>query len=349
MSKETLTINPKVLFPGVIPNLGMKVISFDDVIETLKELKTLSGKVSFEMESGECSPLNIEVITEEQAVLALDSKFNNKSIRKSDYYLIFSNEITITEFEWQEHNDGEIRMMTIGRDKLFYEQQFSDFFVSEVRYFLFLSNLAKAGHIFTKEGAIIYPFGVSRSIEKVACFLDEAVKIADKVKWSQIKKLDILKVWNWARNFNCGRDRFGYTPVGRALCAFSYLFDDRNFSSNISLRLFWAMVGLESLYTDGKGDLTHQIAEKTQIILGEQTEFKKLVKNMYAHRSKFVHGDVPFPSYFFEGEIPEYNKFSNEIGEAANMATAILIASLQYLIEKDWKELSFKYTILQSN
>lgn len=345
MSKEFLEVNPKVVFPCSVPKLGMGTITSDDVGEALEEIENLSEKITFSVGLAKCSSLKIEVVTELDDIKNLNSKYSNRSLRRTDYYLIFSGEMTMEKLGVVDLKGSKIKM-TSNQEKSFYEQSYSEEFASEVIYFLFLTNLAKVGRIFTNDGIVVYPSGQHASLDRVACFLDEAIEISEKIKWSQIKKLDMLQVWNWTNSFSCGQDRFGHTPVGRALCAFSNLFNIRYSNTDEALKLFWAMVGLEALYTDGKGDLTHQLAEKTQIILGEQIEFKKIVKKMYAYRSKFVHGDAPFPSYFFESDaMLEYENFSDEVANAANMATAILVATLQYLIERDWKELSFKYSV----
>ncbi len=216
----------------------------------------------------------------------------------------------------------------------------------EIRYFLFLSHIAKPGHIRAGEGKLFYDETNSKNIEGVSCDLQFALEVAEKISWPEIHELLIQDVWLWATSFKCGAEGFGFSPAGRALAAFSHLFNNSFSNSATAISLFWSMVGLESLYTSGSGELTQQLLEKPPILLGEQKDYKKHVKSMYNYRSRFVHGDIPFPNYFYGADAsPEYEEFFSESSESVEIATAILLATLQQLVRNGWHSLNFEYSL----
>jgi hypothetical protein len=108
----------------------------------------------------------------------------------------------------------------------------------------------------------------------------------------------------------------------------------------------WALLGIEAVYVVGEEGITQQIHEKTQIYLGEKSNFKKSIKSMYNFRSKFIHGELEIPSYFrHHHSSNEHEKYDKEITEATQLAVGILTATLQKLIIQDKKTLTFKYII----
>jgi len=131
---------------------------------------------------------------------------------------------------------------------------------------------------------------------------------------------------------------FSKNPVGRALCALSQVFNSRN---DENMRLVWAMVGLEALYVKGKVSITEQVKEKIQTLLGKVETHKKKINEMYEHRSRFIHGDIDIPGiHCFDN-----SDFEDKQCKTADLAIAILIATLQEIIIKDWSSLEFSYSI----
>lgn len=349
-SEQSLRVRPKVLFPCSIPGLGLlATIPTKEVVKTALEISKLSEEIVFQIGDGPCQ-IKIEAIFDPEEVERLNVQHGTDSLFGSIYYLIFSTEIVQSRFEGKSmRGDEVIELLTLEKHRAFYEQILCEEFASHCIYFLFLSHLARAGCILTDRPILEYDtLGFKRIRQGLNCYLEGPIEIARKVKWAEIKSLSLSDVWSWANGFPDGEERFGYTAVGRALCAFSHLFDKKSSMGmgENAVKLFWAMIGLEALYTSGKGDLTHQLVEKTQVIFGKQEQFKTIVKKMYAFRSRFVHGDAPFPSHFFEYTgAPVYEAYSEEAGDAVNMAIAILIASLQYLIERKLYSLNFGYVL----
>ncbi|QOY36478.1 hypothetical protein AWH56_001945 [Anaerobacillus isosaccharinicus] len=79
--------------------------------------------------------------------------------------------------------------------------------------------------------------------------------------------------------------------TGRALSSFSFLL-----GKDYTNILFRSVMGIEALYAKGTSSLQEQVREKSQLILGKQEAFKKVYTNMYNFRSRYIHGDLDFPT-----------------------------------------------------
>lgn len=174
--------------------------------------------------------------------------------------------------------------------------------------------------------------------------LQRATEAAVRMGWPQLHVLEIQTVWNWATNHRQMLEGFDGTPMGRALNAFSRLFDRK--IADEPMQLLWALVGLEALYVTGKTELLQQVREKSQVLLGQQEEYKKKISQMYNFRSRFVHGDLDFPGICLFGEAREaVAKYDKELYDAIAVAVAVLAATIQEVIRRNWNGLQFRYTV----
>jgi hypothetical protein len=169
-----------------------------------------------------------------------------------------------------------------------------------------------------------------------------AREYAAKIGWPNFRKLPFAEVWAWATRNEGFMDGFGDESVARALCACSYLLDGD--IVGLPPALFWAMMGIEALYVKGHEGIIQQLSEKTQVLLGEQTDFKKKLRDMYNFRSRFVHGDFSFPDRHTLRET-ELGDFVVDLGESIDLATAVLVATLQEVVKHGWKRLEFFYEV----
>lgn len=183
-----------------------------------------------------------------------------------------------------------------------------------------------------------------------AAFLHGASSLAQKHNWPELHTLEFTKVWKWTNKHQGFIQGVSGTRTERALCAFSRLFHSSGYDHG--QELMWSLIGIEALYGKGRESIIEQVREKTQLFLGNQTAFKKAINEMYDTRSRFIHGDLDFPSLAFSVDA---NDNFNRIGEyshkpysAVSMATAILVATLQELIIRDWSGLDFAYSVSDS-
>lgn len=149
-------------------------------------------------------------------------------------------------------------------------------------------------------------------------------------------------VWLWARSVPSFIDGVGETPVGRAIAAFSHLFVGSPGQSSDEL-LFWALLGLESIYGRGREGLAEQLREKSHVLLGMPATHKKVVSRMYDFRSRFVHGDIDIP--FRGAPFDELSGYTEKMDEGQSTGIALLLSTLQALAKVGRTEIEFEYKI----
>ena len=210
---------------------------------------------------------------------------------------------------------------------------------------IIVANLARPGSLEIGAGAIVFGDGYSHPLQPARNDLGLVVEVVRALGWPAMRDLTIRETWDWCRRLpgfvaGCPTSR-----GGRALTAFSYQIKEKpaDFSP---MDLVWAMVGLEALFGHGKEGLRKQISDKSQALLGRPTAFKRRFESMYDYRSRFVHGDldVPLPLFLYSGSEAT-SRFEGESYDATAAATGVLIASLQELIVRGWREPVFSYAV----
>jgi hypothetical protein len=232
--------------------------------------------------------------------------------------------------------------------KRFHEQISCEAFGRVVRRWLVATLLAKVGILQFSD--ILVTRGGQQLWERYDDFRglsSEHLEVAKKMKWPPIRNLGIRSVWKWLQKIPRFNDDFGVSEVGRAVAAFTHLLRRRD-PTAVGEVLLWALLGLEALYTKGTAELGSQLAAKTQLLLGEQHDFKKAITQMYAYRSRLTHGDVPVPMHYCEYEgLPEYETFLDEVEDQNYLAANVLASSLQELVTRDETELRFEWRVVE--
>lgn len=228
--------------------------------------------------------------------------------------------------------------------RLLYESITADEFRDKIYQFLILSQIAKPGSLKLREGDILvndklenffYPFN---SLHRLSLSENK------KFKWPQYFEVKIIDAWNWYCKNGFSLQGQSKSKTERAINAFTYLFKD--YIGDTEFDLFWSLVGIEALYCAGKEGLSEQIFTKSQIVLGEITDYKKRLKQMYEFRSRLVHGDLDIPPKHFDFDDTIHKEFHKNLYDSAILAVAILTATLQTMIMTDKKDLKFKYVVL---
>lgn len=204
------------------------------------------------------------------------------------------------------------------------------------------ANIAYPGVIEVFSGHVFQNEKVVKSVPTIQSDLYYAVETAQKKKWPPITNLGIRDTWTWMTADISLVERFAETEFGTAISAFTYLLGEHQWSAGTILDLFWSMIGLEALYGKGSAEISSQLVEKTQALLGIQIDFKRDVKRMYHYRSRLVHGDIKVPSAFFEYLDM---KFDDEVSKYAHLAAAILVSTLQAMCRRNVHALGFDYVL----
>jgi len=222
-------------------------------------------------------------------------------------------------------------------------------FCKQISDLLVMVNISRVGAIELLHSVVIQDSDIefSEIPEMDGWALQRAVECAEKMQWPHLEVLDIQRVWSWTlRNYKM-LDGFEGASMGRALCAFSRLFERS--TADEPMQLLWALIGLEALYTQGNKGLSEQLREKAQVFLGPQVAFKKKISQMYHFRSRFIHGDLDFGGLYLVGEAREaVAKFDNELLDAISVAVALLVGTIQEVIRRNWTYIRFEYKVADS-
>ena len=219
-------------------------------------------------------------------------------------------------------------------------------FCKRISDLLVFANIARLGSIELRSSAVtqngeLLEFSEVPQMDGFAAQC--ALAIADKMQWPPLSNLTVKQVLEWSRISHETIDGFDGSSMSRALAAFSRLFEKKNVDE--PMQLLWALVGIESIYVRGKAELFQQVKEKSQVLLGPQEAYKKVLSRMYDFRSRFVHGDLGFPSLSLLYDArPEVNKYDEGLSEATSVAVCVLAATIQETIQRGWDGVHFSYT-----
>jgi Apea-like HEPN len=215
---------------------------------------------------------------------------------------------------------------------------------------LVMANIARVGAIELHYSVVVQDneaLDVSEIPKMEGYSVQQAAIAAEQLGWPRLVDLDIQTVWRWVTKHHQMMEGFDGTTMGRAIAAFSRLFEHK--TADEPMQLLWALVGLEALYVTGKAELAQQLRERAQVLLGPQESFKKKLTRMYDFRSRFVHGKLDFPGLCLFGEAREaVARYDHELLEAIAVAVALLAGTIQEVVRRDWAGLRFGYTVADS-
>lgn len=167
--------------------------------------------------------------------------------------------------------------------------------------------------------------------------LDFAYEKSYTIKWPSLKGIKLEETIKWFIFNDISLNKSSNCKASRAINAFSQMFG-KNDEPDSSF-LFWCVLGIEALLAEGTTDITNQIKTKCILLLGEPTEFKKKLTQLYNYRSRFVHGDIDFPPKLFYHD----EEFENEYWDYLHFSISILIALIRKLITENKTEFRFEY------
>ncbi len=238
--------------------------------------------------------------------------------------------------------EGATRELTTDEELMFHTQAAWDDLGEFARDLLLALDVAMPGIFDLNSGYVLQDDVLYARLPRMQTNLEESLLVSQRMNWPPLEWLELPSVWSWLSQDDGFTSRFSSRPLGRALCAFSFLMSERPWAAAYISDLLWSMIGLEALYGRGNVDMTNQIVEKTQLFLGPQKDFKIDVKKMYHYRSRLLHGDLDFPSAH-SGDSDD--DFINESSRAASIAAAILVSTLQRMARQNLHALHFHYVL----
>lgn len=246
--------------------------------------------------------------------------------------------IALRAGNWTSHRDGRTTTVPEEQALHFTESVTAHLLERQIFDLCCIANLASPG-AFNIGAPFIYQDGqLVHTGKAVISDVESARAYAQKTGWPTIRSLPVLDVWNWVYTLNLP-ERLGDTAVSRAYNAWTYQFGEPG--AGDPLQLFWALMGVEALFNDGRESVREQVLRRSQLLLGERRTHKADVGEMNRLRSAFVHGGLPFPSkdYPFDAH-PEFEAYNERIWGATSIAQAMLVASLQTLVRENWSAIS---------
>lgn len=274
------------------------------------------------------------IYIEEKETEELKEKYKIENVFRLRYCLNIDIDIDINIFEEKEFED-EIK------EKFDYtEKEILDIRINEiveelkktVNDFKIAVNIAFPGFFEIKCGQILVDDKKYSDIETSISSLKDAILTARKKQWPHIEILNIRETWKWLLKREDFIHTIGKKPIERALNAFTYIFDANDYED-----LFYSLIGIEAIYASGKQGILEQLREKSSAIFGEPENYKNSLNKMYDTRSRFIHGDLNFPSkYHIYDGIEEFDNFMmKEYIQSLEMAEAILVATIQQFVIND--------------
>jgi hypothetical protein len=208
------------------------------------------------------------------------------------------------------------------------------------------SHLAEPGLIGMERPLVFVRGELWERLEGMSWTLREAIAVTEETKWPPIHSLPFEAASLWLHSLPGFDEGLGAGRVGRAVAALSHIIHGSP-SEDSAVDLAWALLGLEALFTTGTEGLAYQLSAKSEVLLGTRTEHKKVVTQMYAFRSKFLHGSLDMPlAYRLHLSDEPAADFGPDAYECWRMGCTLLVASLQELVRRNAHTLEFSYTIV---
>jgi hypothetical protein len=204
-------------------------------------------------------------------------------------------------------------------------------------------NLAKPGLLHFDRIYVYLGGRHRRTTSGFTGVVGEATDYARQLGWPPILDLPIPRVWDWLNALPRFSTGMASGRVGRAVSALSFLMrPDLELSPS---DLVWALLGLEALYCSGAQGKQSQLIEKSSLLLGPNTTNASKFREMYEYRSRFLHGNFDFPRAYIDMNDDAAGEFRGDAYECWSLASCLLIATLQEMVNRDLNELNFRYAL----
>lgn len=262
-------------------------------------------------------------------------------------FLVFSIGIDVTKGELRGlvNSDEKLKLFTDSSLLVFHMRSSVDCLSDTISSLCLAANVAVPGVMDISKRYLFVDQKYLETTSGCRNDLEHSSEMSDRYNWPKLNELELKNVWEWivgVPGFCSGETK---TSVGRAIGALSYLFSSDNIESN-DLALVWSLIGLEALYGDENVGMKAQLMEKSELVLGKRISHKKVFGEMYDFRSRLVHGDKNFGYKGVNGVLEE--EYSYKIMDMNALASAVLIATLQYMCLNNLYDLEFQRILKES-
>lgn len=214
---------------------------------------------------------------------------------------------------------------------------------SEIFHLMIFSNLSKPAGIKARKGTVHLDGELYGETFPLISLHRETLDNLEQLNWIKYKELPLLQVIAWFKEHNFSFRRHSNCQTERTLNSFTKLFSEN--LKDLTHNLFWSLIGIEASFCNKKEGISQQIFDKTQVLFGEMTNYKKRLKMMYEFRSRLIHGDLDFSPENYSEEREEEEKFDTDLYQSTFLAIAILTCTIQELVHRNMKEFQFHYVL----
>ena len=308
-----------------------KIIYRERLYNMMDQLCEMSGKIKYRYIDNEIDYITIALLERKKYRKEYNSIYKYiKSKQKNCELMKFNLSFNINKIKKEDYHD---KIVIMYFSKLIYE-------------IILIANICMMGSIdYCNSVIMVNNEYLDSKLERIdAWSLQRAYDTMLKNKWPVNSDIKFSDGWSWHEKYLSYFDGFSINKTSRAINALSRIFTFDQKAQDYSNELLWAMIGIESLLANGKGGILDQIRENLSILFNDSTpHIRKIINNMYSYRSRFVHGDIDFQSfgYFFDA-ADRFIKYTDEQMETVDVSIAILVSTLQYIINKNWSGIKFK-------
>lgn len=331
-------MNPTKFIYILSHGLSVDGINCDIPSEAINAIHSLDKKLVFDIGKLKLIP-KIETITDNKYLNSSDlTKYQkHKAICISFEFMIDSCDMKIFD-ENGKYNKAIFSVLSNIIDKFFIMLNIA-----------YPGSINVLGRLIEENGKIERSFATTIYGSNLSRFLGEL----DFEIWPKLKILNLAETWEWFTN---NRDVFEGKydkPLYRCFCSYANVLGG-GINLNEEIALLWSMIGIESVYAANQShdeSIIQQIYDRTSFLLGENLNYKRIMKDTYKIRSKFIHGKLNFPGFCYRLESEDnYTTFYNKhIGKAVVTSMAVVAATLQYAIEKKWNDIVFNNVLSVSD
>jgi Apea-like HEPN len=305
-----------------------------EVPNTLSEVKinTLDGRIEiyFNWEDHTSKIIENTIKNDYFTTRFTDEKFAKKVIEEK--YIDLECNIKLLRNDNYQINltEGEIRVIAYHIENLIFQ-------------FFLAMNIATPGSFnpFSRELQVNSHFEIYEYSS--SCIESAWIESTDN-GWPTISSIEISRVWNWIQSLNLGYRQIAQNRTERALFSILHLCKEDKVSPT---QLIWISFALEALYDTPKAQINKTLIERISLVLGIpddiKRKYKKKINEFYDLRSRFVHGELdiatPLSNEILDDKCSEYQAI---IIEYCDFGLSIILATLQKMIQNEWKTLHFE-------
>lgn len=224
-------------------------------------------------------------------------------------------------------------------DYNFAEILFKDF----VKTFIFITNISHPGCFIALSILTWNKKGEIKEHPGLMPHFHGAIEYINDTGWPELKSVPFADVYRWVY-LNGFHVRSGDTSISRAFNAFTWLFAEGGKENPFSL--VSTLIGIEALFCTSSSGVTEQVRRRAQLLLGKKESFKKDLTTIYSVRSSFIHGRTLLSANGYSWSPPEETwQKMEKTHKGEDIASAVLIASLQKLAINNWNSLDYQEEI----